>query len=1517
MKKRNFYILASILIAVSILSITAFPSEAGYDNRGNIKLTYRFEEPAIEKSGEYHRVEVPGLKTTQEIGKPKMPFKTARILLPHGTTYGDVKVTFPKMKPIEGEYLIEPAQDIYIQQEKEGAMCDSDIYSSANPYPANNFKVATIQVKRGYRILYINLYPVSYSPFDGKLQWADKVEVEVTIRSAEKAGCYRGMPKDRKLIARSIDNPEALVSYPLKTIYTKIRRGSKGQRSEPVWPPQNEATPVEYVIITSEALKNASGPYNFQALEAHREQNGLNATIITTEQIYDHYLPMGYDSQEQIRYFIRDIAGNEILDGKWGTEYIVLGGNCEIIPVRYFMYNDTVEAPADVYYGCLDGSFDDNGNGKYGEPNDGAGGGDVDLLHEVAVGRFTVADQTELSNVVRKTIAYENSTDEYLHRLVFSADINLGASAEWMEEIRWGSNSTNGFIKTPFFNKHETFYVIEDLLGDQMVDEINNNNTQIFNNACHGAPCIGMRIYTSRQAVPGKPDLSELTNTRPFFAYLQDCKPGQFDLQTDNQHLPEVYCFCEELINMEFGAFAAICFAQLGPEKFFCNEFWDAIVQEKVYEIGNAYNDSKEEFIPQINQSSFRYHFYGQHLFGDPAVKLKMNDIPLISGSGDFNGDGASETGIYRNNSGLWSIRDITRIYYGGKTDLPVNGDYDGDGLADIGIFRKTNGLWAVRGVTRVYYGGANDMPIPGDYNGDGLTDIAVYCPSSGEWKIKGLSSFYYGNHMDIPTVLDYDGDGADDPTIFRGTSGLWAVRGVTRVYFGTEEDLPIPADYDGDGCDEIAIFCPSSNLWAVRDVTRCYFGDVNTYYGMPVPADYDGNNQEDISIFRPTNGLWAVRGITRHYYGSYIDFPVFGPPGSPGGIWHMDEQYWDGTNDEVNDSTGNGNHGTAKNGATTTADGKIGRAGFFDGSNDYVEIPNSGSLQLDGDLTLSFWLNPNNIGSARLNPLDKSYGGEFALTIETNGRLSYYHGTRRQSGYYWGWAPFDAGTLVNGEWQLITITRDSSTNTMRSYLDGKLIKTTAYSTDPNKLPSSSNYPVKLARGYTNSSYGGVIDEVRICSRVLNEDEIWKDYEEGILVSCYKLDENEGTTAHDSSIHNNDGTIYGADWIDGILGHALDFDGINDHVEIPNSESLQLDGDLTLSFWLHPNNIGSGMLNPLDKSYGGEFALTIETNGLLHYYHGTNRQSGYYWGWAPFNAGTLVNGEWQLITITRDSSTNTMRSYLNGELVKTTAYSTDPNKIPSSSSYPVKIARGYTGSGYGGVIDEVKLYDIVLSDNEIKSLYGVVATWHMDEPYWNGTNDEVEDSSGNDNHGTAKNGATTTSDGKIDRAGIFDGDNDYIDCGDDNRLKTNNFTVSAWIYHSTSTGSGDAVIGNSKWWDAHFQEGYVMKFSGSDTLFYYVLGSSAGQTYTYTSIPINTWTHVAMSYDGEEFKAYKNGSLLNSLTATYTIPTNNLLIGKDTLLYENNYYFNGRIDEVKLFDRALSDEEIEDLYNVE
>ena len=385
---------------------------------------------------------------------------------------------------------------------------------------------------------------------------------------------------------------------------------------------------------------------------------------------------------------------------------------------------------------------------------------------------------------------------------------------------------------------------------------------------------VSMLICTGGHALPTPEnvyDVSDLTSTSPFFLFVGACSAGDFTYSSSGSW--RGYCFCEDIHNIEFGAFAVVGCVYSGPG--FPASFWDGVLIRRITELGMACAHAKEENLEPCPNT--RAGQYGQHLFGDPAAKLKMNRIPYIMNNGDFGGDGASEVGIYRNNSGLWAIKDLTQIYYGDKTDLPVNGDYSGDTTADIAIFRKTTGLWAIRGLTHCYFGNSQDMPVPGDYNGDGLTDIAVYRFLEGKWLIKNLSSFYYGNHLDIPTVLDYNGDGTDDVGLYRPSAGCWYIRNQGSVYFGTEEDLPIPADYDADGSDEIAIFRPLNNLWAVKDVTRVYFGDVDTYYGMPVPADYDGNNLDDISIFRPTNGLWAIKGFTRHYFGSYVDFPVFG----------------------------------------------------------------------------------------------------------------------------------------------------------------------------------------------------------------------------------------------------------------------------------------------------------------------------------------------------------------------------------------------------------------------------------------------------------------------------------------------------------------------------------------------------------------------------------------------------------------------------------------------------------------
>ena len=243
---------------------------------------------------------------------------------------------------------------------------------------------------------------------------------------------------------------------------------------------------------------------------------------------------------------------------------------------------------------------------------------------------------------------------------------------------------------------------------------------------------------------------------------------------------------------------------------------------------------------------------------------------PLLST--DYNGDGTSDIAIFRGGSGLWAVRGITRVYFGGAGDDVVPGDYNGNGTTDIGIFRPAAGLWAIRGVTRAYFGSSADTPVPGDYNGDGTDRPGIFRSSSGLWAVKGVTRRYFGSSADTPVPGDYSGNGSTDIGIFRPAAGLWAVRGVTRAYFGSSADTPVPGDYNGNGKDGIGIFRASAGLWAVKGVTRRYFG---SSADSPVPADYSGNGTDRIGIFRSSAGLWAAAGVTRVYFGGSSDVPV------------------------------------------------------------------------------------------------------------------------------------------------------------------------------------------------------------------------------------------------------------------------------------------------------------------------------------------------------------------------------------------------------------------------------------------------------------------------------------------------------------------------------------------------------------------------------------------------------------------------------------------------------------------
>jgi len=257
--------------------------------------------------------------------------------------------------------------------------------------------------------------------------------------------------------------------------------------------------------------------------------------------------------------------------------------------------------------------------------------------------------------------------------------------------------------------------------------------------------------------------------------------------------------------------------------------------------------------------------------YGADSVRRRFRQ-PLLVESGDYDGDGSDDIAVFRDRSGLWAVRGVTRIYFGDRYDIPVPGDFNGDGTTEAAIFRGDTGLWAVRGVTRLYYGGPADLPIPADFDWDGCCEAGIFRPSSGLWALRGMTRFYFGRYGDTPFPPGYEGNPSPrDPMIFRSSAGLWAVRDVSRLYYGVSGDWPVPGDYfiwSGTA----AVFRDSSGLWSVLNGPEDYFGAGGD---APVPGDYTGGGDDNIAIFRDQRGLWAAQGVTRVYFGMRNDLPV------------------------------------------------------------------------------------------------------------------------------------------------------------------------------------------------------------------------------------------------------------------------------------------------------------------------------------------------------------------------------------------------------------------------------------------------------------------------------------------------------------------------------------------------------------------------------------------------------------------------------------------------------------------
>ena len=398
------------------------------------------------------------------------------------------------------------------------------------------------------------------------------------------------------------------------------------------------------------------------------------------------------------------------------------------------------------------------------------------------------------------------------------------------------------------------------------------------------------------------------------------------------------------------------------------------------------------------------------------------------------------------------------------------------------------------------------------------------------------------------------------------------------------------------------------------------------------------------------------------------------------------------------------------------------------------------------------------------------------------------------------------------------------------------------------------------------------------------------------------FDENSGSTAYDSSGLGNNGTLLGGtSWKSGIRNSGLSFDGVDDYLSVPRQI---LSNEQTVAFWMKAipsvgNVVMVSSLKWSNYNHDG-FSFYLVPSGSLYLAVHKNSTSIPGQAHAVLNTSILTN-VWHYVAGSWDNVTGEVKLYVDGVLVDSAGGFTKFDGIPVD----LDIGRyNYQDNAYfNGSIDEVKIWNRALTAEEIKSLYEAdtfLGYWNFDE----NSGSVARDSMFGDN-GTIYGASWTAG---IRNSGLsFDGVDDYVNISGFNISDT--ITLAGWV----KSADYDLSIPFSLNADNNIPED-----SGPNLFFYggkinWNKGDGAINNFS-VGYPNANWHYFTIVNDKSNniAKLYIDG--LNEGNASYrdTTITNNLFrIGAwHYAPLAGGYYFNGTIDEVKIWNRALNNDEI-------
>jgi len=567
----------------------------------------KIKSNASRNTAGYESVTSAGCEQSVEVGQPSLPMRSFFVLLPPEAEVKDVVITSVETITLRGEYNLKPVsppipvpkdnrQTIDNQTTDSQDGCPTTSYPISQDedyYPKNIVQLNPTQRLRGYSLACVSVFGACYNPKTKQLVWNKQVNFKLNLTSSKTKAvnpALRGIKEDEELVKGLVVNPEIISTY------TMAKR-------------QIPLVTYNYVVITNEDLATA-----FEQLCASKP---MTTKIITTSWIYTNYT--GVDNQEKIRTFIKDYYGT------YGTRYVLLGGDVDIVPYRGVYakvseggpnLRDYIDSniPCDLYYACLDGNWNADNDNIYGELD----GDEVDLLPEIWVGRAPVSTLKEATNFVNKVIACENSQDDYFYKELLIAYILYNEppyfcdGKEIMEDIARITPATYTVYK-----EYET--------------EGGVSNSTIINHINSGVGLIAHANHTNWDSAPpfnigDDIDVKTLGNgSKTFIFNTIGCDAGDFS-QPD--------CIGEKmLLNPSGGAVAFIgnsrygWFDETDVTKYsgeYQIEFFKKFFKEGYTRIGETLGRSKIEFTSRCDKHNpYRWIMFCLNLLGDPAMEFR------------------------------------------------------------------------------------------------------------------------------------------------------------------------------------------------------------------------------------------------------------------------------------------------------------------------------------------------------------------------------------------------------------------------------------------------------------------------------------------------------------------------------------------------------------------------------------------------------------------------------------------------------------------------------------------------------------------------------------------------------------------------------------------------------------------------------------------------------------------------------------------------------------------------------